>query len=71
MENSRIQVFTVPLKIYARSEAEVNDMAHAVMEFISEHAKENRAVTASKVAQAVRNWRKNPIVRTQIINYFR
>ena len=71
MEKGKIQVFPVTMRIYARSEDEVADMVRAVTEFISDHARENRAVTAGKVAHAVRNWKKNAIVRTQVINYFR
>ena len=38
--------------------------------FIGLHARQGRAVTGEKIAKAVANWDKNPIVRSKVIRYF-
>ena len=70
-EKKRLQGFPLQFNIYAESEAEVEECRMAIIAFIGLHASQCRAVTAKKVAQAISNWDKNPIVRSQIINYFK
>ena len=57
--------------VYANDEAEVEQARLAIVRFINSHASQGRAVTAAKIAEAVGNWDKNPIVRSRIINYFK
>jgi len=70
-EKKRLQGFPLQFNIYAESEAEVEECRMAIIAFIGLHASQCRAVTAKKVAQALSNWDKIPIVRNQIINYFK
>ena len=63
--------FPLTFNIYAENEEDVEECRKAIISFIGLHASQCRAVTAKKVAQAINNWDKNPIVRNQIINYFR
>ena len=63
--------FPLHFNIYAEDEAEVEECRKAIIEFIGFHASQCRAVTARKVAQALSNWDKNPIVRNRIIEYFK
>lgn len=70
-ENKKqLKGFPLTFNIYAESETEVEECRMAVIAFIGLHASQCRAVTARKVAQAVSNWDKNPIVKNQIIKYF-
>lgn len=66
-----LQGFPITLNIYAETAEEAEEARMALIAFIGQHAREGRAVTGRKVAQAVSNWDKNPIVKSQIINYFR
>ena len=63
--------FPLTFNIYAENEQEVEECRMAIIAFIGFHASQCRAVTARKVAQALSNWDKNPIVKNQIINYFK
>lgn len=63
--------FPLTFNIYAESEEEVEECRRAIISFIGLHASQCRAVTAKKVAHALTNWDKNPIVKNQIINYFK
>ena len=73
MENEKRELrgFPVTFNIYAESAQEVEEMRMAIVAFIGLHASQCRAVTAKKVAQAIGNWEKNPIVKNKIINYFK
>lgn len=62
--------FPITFSLYARSQQEAEDARMAIVAFIGLHARQGRAVTAEKVAQAISNWDKNPIVKSQIIKYF-
>lgn len=64
-----MKVFTTEIKIYAESQQEVDEFRACLTEFIKTHAEQGRAVTASKVAAALKNWDKNIIVRNRIISY--
>jgi hypothetical protein len=63
--------FPITFNIYAESEQEAEEARMALIAFIGQHAKQGRAVTGRKIAQAVSNWDKNPLVKNQIINYFK
>ncbi|MBQ8064024.1 MAG: hypothetical protein IJ200_00010 [Prevotella sp.] len=63
--------FPLTFNIYADSPEEVEECRMAIIAFIGLHARQGRAVTARKVAQAVSRWDQNPIVKSQIINYFK
>lgn len=71
MEQTRLKGFPIQFNIYAESEAEAEEARMAIVAFIGLHAAQCRAVTAKKVAKALSNWDKNPIVKSQIINYFK
>lgn len=70
-EKKKLQGFPLQFNIYAENETEVEECRMAIIAFIGLHASQCRAVTAKKLAQAISNWDKNPIVRNQIINYFK
>ena len=63
--------FPLNINIYANNEAEVADARSAIIEFIDENRREGRAVSATKIAKAVRSWKNNPLVRGKIIDYFK
>ena len=66
-----MQGFPITVNVYAENEAEVADARAALVEFIDEHARAGRAVTAAKIAKAARSWKQNAIVRNRIIDYFK
>ena len=70
-ENKRLKGFPITFNIYAETEQEAEEARMAIIAFIGLHASQCRAVTAKKVAYAISNWDKNPIVKNQIINYFK
>ncbi len=70
-ETKRLKGFPLTFNIYAENEQEVEDARMAIIAFIGLHASQCRAVTAKKVALAVSNWDKNPIVKNRIINFFK
>ena len=53
-------------KVYADNEAQAEDAAREIKDFISELAKEGKAVTATKIADAIRKYKGNYFVH----NYF-
>jgi len=63
--------FPITFNIYAETAEEAEEARMALVAFIGQHAKQGRAVTGRKIAQAVSNWDKNPLVKNQIINYFK
>ena len=69
-ETKELKGFPLTFNIYAYDEQEVEEARMAIIAFIGQHAKQGRAVTARKVAQAVARWDQNPIVKSQIIKYF-
>ena len=70
-EKKTLKGFPLQFNIYAENEKEVEECRLAIVTFIGLHASQCRAVTAKKVAQALANWEKNPIVRNHVINYFK
>lgn len=71
MVGNKLKGFPLSFNIYASSEGEVEEARKAIIDFINENAQCGRAVTASKLAYAIRKWKDNAIVRTQVINYFK
>lgn len=63
--------FPITFNVYARSEQEVEELRMAVVAFIGHHARQGRAVDAARLGKAISNWDKNPLVKNQIINYFK
>lgn len=63
--------YEIKFNIYAESEQEAEDARLALVGFISEHAQAGRAVTGKKIAEAVKNWKGNALIRQRIINYFK
>ena len=63
--------FPITFNIYAKNEQEVEDLRMAIIAFIGYHAHQGRAVDAARLAKAIANWDKNPLVKNQIINYFK
>lgn len=66
-----MQGFEIKFNIYAENAEEVENARKAIVGFISQHAKQGRAVTASKIAKALSEWDKNPFVKSRIIDYFK
>ena len=60
----------ITFNIYANDEQEVEILRFVLTEFIRTHAEQGRAVSASKVTEALRNWDKNPFIRNKIIDFF-
>lgn len=71
MEQVKLKGFPIQFNIYAESAEEAEEARMAIIAFIGYHASQCRAVTARKVAQALNNWDKNPIVRNRINEYFK
>lgn len=70
-EHQPLKGFPLSFQLYAHNEQEVEQCRQAIINFINQHRQEGRAVTANKVAHAVSSWQSNPIVKNQIINYFK
>lgn len=70
-EQGPLKGFPITFNVYARNEEEVEALRMAVIAFIGHHARQGRAVDAARLAQAIANWDKNPLVKNQIINYFK
>ena len=67
-----MQAFTVePFKIWAENQDEVDEMRKAFIDFINEHGKQGRYVSAKKVSDAIKHWKDNSIVRNKIIEHFK
>lgn len=70
-QTNELKGYQLSFNIYAYDEQEVEEARMAIIAFIGQHAREGRAVTARKVAQAVARWDQNALVRNQIIKYFK
>ncbi len=66
-----MQGYQLSFNVYAENEAEVADARAAIVDFIESHRLEGRAVTAKKIARAIRSLPNNPYVRSQINNYLK
>lgn len=73
MANETKQLKGLPLSfnIYAYDEQEVEECRKAIIAFIGHLASMGIAVEAKKVATAISNWQKNPIVRNRVIQHFK
>ena len=65
-----MQGFELKFNVYANNEAEVEEARKAIVGFINQHALAGRAVSATKIADAVSKWDKNPFVKSKIIEFF-
>ena len=65
MKAFRVESFNV----WAESQEEANEMRQAFIDFIDEHGKQGRFVSARKVTEALRNWKSNVLVRNRIIEH--
>lgn len=63
--------YEIKFNIYAENEQEAEDARKSIAEFISEHARNGRAVTGRKITDALSRWKDNIIVRNHIIKYFK
>ena len=66
-----MQGYEVKFNVYANSQAEADALTRAVKEFISDHARQGVAVTATKLTTAIRRFCESPITRNRVTNYFR
>jgi hypothetical protein len=69
-QEAPLGVYPISFEIYAHSPQEAEEARMAIIAFIGLHARQGRAVTGEKIAKAVANWDKNPIVRSKVIRYF-
>ena len=65
-----MQGYEIKFNIYAESAEEATVARNAIVGFIDALAKQGRAVTGRKVAEAAAQWDKNPFVKSKIIEYF-
>lgn len=70
-QEAPLGVYPINFEIYAHSQQEAENARMAIIAFIGLHAQQGRAVTGEKIAKAIANWDKNPIVRSRIIEYFK
>lgn len=59
-----------PFNIWAENQQEVDEMRQAFINFINEHGRQGRYVSAAKVTQALTHWKDNAIVRNKVIEHF-
>ena len=59
-----------PFNIWANSQEEVDEMRQAFIDFIEEHGKQGRFVSALKVTEAIKDWKKNVLVKNRVIEHF-
>lgn len=71
MAKEQLKGFPISFNIYAENEQEVEECRKAIVSFIGLHASQCRAVTAKKVAHALKIWDKNLFVKNQIINFLK
>jgi len=62
--------FTISFNIYANSADEAVKAQDAMKEFISLHAQQGTAVTATKIAEAVSKWKNSAFMRNQTTRFF-
>ena len=70
-QKTPLGVYPISFEIYAHSPQEAEEARMAIIAFIGLHARHGLAVTGEKIAKAISNWDKNPIVRNKIIEYFK
>lgn len=65
-----MQGYEIKFNIYAESAEEATVARNAIVGFINALAKQGRAVTGRKIAEAAAKWDKNAFVRNEIIKFF-
>jgi hypothetical protein len=70
-EQQPFRGFPITFDVYARNEQEVEELRMAIVAFIGFHARQGRAVDAARLAKAIANWDKNPIVKSRICEHFK
>lgn len=70
-EQQPFRGFPITFDVYARNEQEVESLRMAIVAFIGCHARQGRAVDAARLAKAIANWDKNPIVKSRICEHFK
>lgn len=63
--------YPISFNIYANSDEEAKKAQDAMKEFISLHAEQGTAVTATKISEAVAKWKNSAFLRNQTIRFFR
>lgn len=66
-----MKAYDINFQIYAENENEVAELRQTVVWFIELQRANNRAVTAKKLSDAIKNWNRNVIVRNKINEYFK
>lgn len=64
-----MQGYEIKFSIYADSETEAQQARDIIVAFITLHARQGRAVTGKKIAEALRKWDSNPLIKREIIKY--
>lgn len=59
--------YEIRFNVYAETQAEADEAARAIRQFIDGNARQGIAVTARRLTDAVRKWGVHPLVR----NYFK
>lgn len=67
MQPFKVESFNV----WAENQSEVDEMRKALIDFINEHGRQGRYVSAKKVTYAIKHWKDNAIVRNRIIEHFK
>lgn len=62
--------FELKFKVYAETREEADKAQQVLQDFVNDHGKEGRAVTANKIIEIVPKWKDNFLVKKQIIKYF-
>lgn len=63
--------YEIRFNIYAESEEEARMAQQSIINFISQHAKQGRAVTGRKIAEALSSLDKNVFIKNQVNNFLR
>jgi len=59
--------YEIKFNVYADTQAQADEAARAIKDFIGESARQGIAVTAARLTEAVKKWGNNPFVK----NYFK
>ena len=61
--------YKIAFEIYAESEEEARMAQQSIIGFISQHAKQGRAVTGKKIVNALGSLEKNIFIRNQVNSF--
>lgn len=64
------KIVKITFNIWANSDEDGEELKRELGAFIDHMGQQGRKVTAAKLAEAIRSWQKNPMVKNYIINYF-